>query len=68
MGPILGASIDKENMKFNSRAFMIRFCEEEVEINDIARFRMEIDTDQTNKKDASLANRSLHGDEVQSFN
>lgn len=33
-------------MKFNSRAFMIRFCEEEVELNDIGHFRVEIDCDQ----------------------
>jgi hypothetical protein len=32
-------------MKFNTRAFMIRYCEEEVELNDIAHFRVEIDTD-----------------------
>jgi hypothetical protein len=42
---VLPASIDKENMKYNSRAFMIRFCEEEVEINDCGHFRIEIDTD-----------------------
>lgn len=35
-------------MKFNSRAFMIRFCEEEVELNDIGHFRIEISTDQSN--------------------
>lgn len=32
-------------MKFNTRAFMIRYCEEEVELNDICHFRVEIDTD-----------------------
>ena len=42
---ILPATIDKENMKFNTRAFMIRYCEEEVELNDIGHFRVEIDTD-----------------------
>ena len=40
--------IDKENMKFNTRAFMIRYCEEEVELNDVCHFRIEIDTDQAN--------------------
>jgi hypothetical protein len=30
---------------FNSRAFLIRYCEEEVEINDIGLFRAEIDVD-----------------------
>lgn len=43
---ILPPTIDKENMKFNTRAFMIRYCEEEVELNDICHFRVEIDTDQ----------------------
>jgi hypothetical protein len=42
---ILPASIDKENLKFNTRAFMIRFCEEEVELNDIGHFRLEVDTE-----------------------
>lgn len=32
-------------MKFNTRAFMIRYCEEEVELNDLCHFRVEIDTD-----------------------
>jgi hypothetical protein len=44
---ILPGVIDKENMKFNTRAFMIRYCEEEVELNDIAHFRVEMDTDQS---------------------
>jgi hypothetical protein len=28
---------------FNTRAFMIRYCEEEVELNDIGHFRIEMD-------------------------
>ena len=28
---------------FNTRAFMIRYCEEEVELNDIGHFRIELD-------------------------
>ncbi len=28
---------------FNTRAFMIRYCEEEVELNDIGHFRAELD-------------------------
>jgi hypothetical protein len=43
---IIPSSIDKENFKFNTKAFMIRYCEEEVELNDIIHFRLEIDTDQ----------------------
>jgi hypothetical protein len=31
---------------FNSRSFLIRYCEEEVEINDIGLFRAEIDVEQ----------------------
>ena len=50
---ILPANIDKENMKFNTRAFMIRYCEEEVEMNDIGHFRVEIDTD-TNNDEADI--------------
>ena len=42
---LLPAAIDKENMKFNTRAFMIRYCEEEVDLNDLCNFRFEIDTD-----------------------
>ena len=60
--------IDKENLKFNSRAFMIRFCEEEVELNDIGHFRVEIDTDCSNTDGSSLSNSALHGNDVQNFN
>jgi len=42
---IMPATLDKENFKFNTRAFMIRYCEEEVELNDMGHFRIEIDTD-----------------------
>jgi len=65
---ILPASIDKENLKFNSRAFMIRFCEEEVELNDIGHFRVEIDTDCAASDDQSLASSVLQGNDVQNFN
>jgi hypothetical protein len=36
-------SIDDATCSFSTRAFLIRYCEEEVEINDIAYFRIEID-------------------------
>ena len=49
-------------MKFNSRAFMIRYCEEEVELNDLCHFRVEIDTDCAN--DGS----SLSGEGQSGFN
>lgn len=54
-------------MKFNSRAFMIRFCEEEVELNDVGHFRVEIDTEQdTTNENASVA--ALQGSDGLSFN
>jgi hypothetical protein len=40
---IMPAQIDKSLFAFNTRAFMIRYCEEEVEMNDIGHFRVEID-------------------------
>ena len=43
-------------MKFNTRAFMIRYCEEEVQLNDICNFRFEIDTDQEFNESMTKAN------------
>jgi len=43
---VIGANIDKKLFAFNSRAFMIRYCEEEVELNDIGHFRVELDLDE----------------------
>jgi hypothetical protein len=40
---IIPAQIDKALNTFNTRAFMIRYCEEEVELNDIGHFRIEMD-------------------------
>lgn len=61
---ILAANIDKENLKFNTRAFMIRYCEEEVELHDIGHFRFEIDTDQTNDEGSgSKTASSLNGND-----
>jgi hypothetical protein len=54
---ILSASIDKQNFKLNTRAFMIRFQEEEVELNDIGHFRIEIDTNQN----ADLSDEGFKG-------
>ena len=45
-------------MKFNTRAFMIRFCEEEVELNDIGHFRIEINTDQTTDSKSNSFNHT----------
>ncbi len=40
---MIPAHLDSSLSSFNSRAFMIRYCEEEVEINDIGHFRVEMD-------------------------
>ena len=40
---IIPSSIVEDQGSFQSRAFLIRYCEEEVEINDIGLFRAEID-------------------------
>ena len=40
---VIGARSDEETATFCSRAFMIRYSEEKVEINDFAHFRTEID-------------------------
>jgi hypothetical protein len=42
---LLPSSIYEDSSAFNSRAFLIRFCEEEVEINDLGLFRGELDVD-----------------------
>ena len=39
------AQILDDQSAFMSRSFLIRYCEEEVEINDIALFRAEIDVE-----------------------
>lgn len=66
---ILSANIDKENLKFNTRAFMIRYCEEEVELHDIGHFRFEIDTDQSSDDPiASKSGSALNAGEAGSGN
>ncbi|CDW80262.1 serine [Stylonychia lemnae] len=40
---VIPAQIDKGLFTFNTRGFMIRYCEEEVELNDIGHFRVELD-------------------------
>jgi len=34
-----------ENSSFLSKAFLIRYCEEEVEVNDIVQFRAELEVE-----------------------
>ncbi len=42
---LIAPQIIDEESAFCSRAFLIRYCEEEVEINDIGHFRTEIDVE-----------------------
>ena len=42
---LIASSIIEESASFCSKAFLIRYCEEEVEINDIGLFRAEIDVE-----------------------
>jgi hypothetical protein len=42
----MASSIIEDLSGFNSRSFLIRYCEEEVEINDIGLFRAEIDVEE----------------------
>ena len=43
---IFDGKVDSTEKVFRSRAFMIRYCEEEVEINDIGHFRAEVEVEQ----------------------
>ena len=40
---IFPATLDQESLSFNTRSFMIRYQEEEVELNDMGHFRVELD-------------------------
>ena len=42
---LIQPQIADDQAAFTSRAFLIRYCEEEVEINDIGLFRAEIDVE-----------------------
>ena len=42
---MIQSKIADDLTSFTSRAFLIRYCEEEVEINDIGLFRAEIDVE-----------------------
>lgn len=42
---LIPSGIADDQGAFSSRSFLIRYCEEEVEINDIALFRAEIDVE-----------------------
>ena len=43
---IMPSQILEDLSGFNSRSFLVRYCEEEIEINDIGLFRAEIDVEQ----------------------
>jgi hypothetical protein len=40
---IFPAALHQDSMSFNTRSFMIRYQEEEVELNDMGHFRVELD-------------------------
>jgi hypothetical protein len=42
---LIASQINEDQSSFSSRAFLIRYCEEEVEISDIGVFRAEIDVE-----------------------
>lgn len=42
---LMPAQIMDENSSFLSKAFLIRYCEEEVEVNDIVQFRAELEVE-----------------------
>lgn len=42
---LISSAIGENQDSFQSRAFLIRYCEEEVEINDIGLFRAELDVE-----------------------
>ena len=54
-------------MKFNTRAFMIRYCEEEVELHDIGHFRIELDTEQ-GSDESFISSQSNTPQEITRFN
>lgn len=42
----MASKINDEEQSFSSKVFLIRYCEEEVEINDVILFRAELDVAQ----------------------
>jgi hypothetical protein len=43
---LIPAHIQEEQFTFSTRSFLIRYCEEEVELNDIVQFRLEFDMEE----------------------
>jgi len=42
---LVPSEIKEENSTFCTKAFLVRYCEEEVEVNEIGHFRTEIDVE-----------------------
>eukprot|EP00916_Digyalum_oweni_P012570 GHVL01020770.1.p2 GENE.GHVL01020770.1~~GHVL01020770.1.p2 ORF type:complete len:253 (+),score=29.07 GHVL01020770.1:56-814(+) len=51
---LIPAQIYDDTQTFSSRAFLIRYCEEEVELCDHVQFRIEVDATQRNPSDGCL--------------
>lgn len=65
---LIPAHIMEEQGTFSTRSFLIRYCEEEVELNDIAQFRIELDVDELHNNiplvvevDLMFADLTQHG-------
>jgi hypothetical protein len=65
---LIPAHILEENGTFSTRSFLIRYCEEEVELNDIAQFRIEVGLEEedlnapfTLEVDLMFADLTQHG-------
>jgi len=51
---LMPAHVVEEQNSFSTRSFLIRYCEEEVELNDIGLFRLELDVDDLEQKSSLL--------------
>ena len=40
---MIEAKLSEDGQSFTTKAFLIRYCEEEVELNDLVLFRAEVD-------------------------
>mmetsp|Transcript_110309 Transcript_110309/g.172498 ORF Transcript_110309/g.172498 Transcript_110309/m.172498 type:complete len:752 (-) Transcript_110309:227-2482(-) len=46
---LIPGHINEESGTFSTRSFLVRYCEEEVELNDCCQFRIEVDESELNK-------------------
>mmetsp|Transcript_44972 Transcript_44972/g.104041 ORF Transcript_44972/g.104041 Transcript_44972/m.104041 type:complete len:739 (+) Transcript_44972:119-2335(+) len=64
---LIPAHIIDDQGSYSTRSFLIRYCEEEVELNDIGQFRLELPTDEENPQplllevDLMFADLTQHG-------